>query len=111
MTIENDRGIIYPGAWQALRYSMVNGWTTIAQEDEIFNMNFTVKDDCPGNWEITSISFNTSHSKEVLLKIGNKVWKYSRVCKNKRVRVIYRCQLKNNGFLVMALKLSLCYCS
>jgi len=71
--MENNEGTIYHGAWHALRYSDVNGFETTALEDQIFTMTFIVNEYCPGKWEIITISFNTSYSKQVQLEIGKKV--------------------------------------
>jgi len=67
MTVQNDDGVIYATAHQALRYSNGRGLTIISEEDQIFNMSFIVTKNCPGQWIIDTISFNTSGSKQVEL--------------------------------------------
>lgn len=66
MTATSDGGT-YPTISQALRYSDDNGWTTMAREDQLFTMSFTLKDTCSGSLLFDTISFSTSLAKEVEL--------------------------------------------
>jgi len=79
MTATSDGGT-YPTISQALRYSDDNGWTTMAREDQLVTMSFTLKEQCPGNWGIDAISFSTTSVKEVELHIDG-------IMKNSWVRI------------------------
>ena len=79
MTTESDEGTIYPSALQALKNSEDNGWRTMAREDQLFIMSFTLPDICSKNWEISTINFKAQYAKEVQLKVDTtEIYKWVR---------------------------------
>lgn len=52
----------------------------MAREDQLVTMSFTLKEQCPGNWGIKTISCNTRFAKEVELHIDG-------IMKNSWVRI------------------------
>lgn len=75
MMASSDEGTTYLNVSKVLRYSDDNGWSTEAIENQILTVNITLKDECSGNWEIDTVNFETSYTKEIKLEI-NKMMKY-----------------------------------